>query len=162
MARYFKAFTIPVKPLIQWDCFANDDDEYRDLGLNRDHTVVAEENIPANQYGVCPWKIDDKGSLIGRSPGEMETYRLEYENQTLTNNFKGRAAEINRSTFLFQGQNCLMDESSRVLYDLLEKGKITTVTEIKTVEGYLSLKTTDVPAFLNEYYAKLVSILNTR
>lgn len=159
--RYYKAFEIPVKPYIQWDCFANTDEEYMEFGLNTDHLVVAEQNIPQNQYGVCPWKIDDKGSLIARSPVEMEQYRLEYEREMQTTEFKSIIEEVNKSTFSFRGQTCFMNESARMIYDLLAKSSVDSF-ELVTQEGKLPLKATDFPDLIDAYQKSLLTILNSR
>ena len=79
--RYFKAFEIAVKPFIQWDCFANSEEEYMELGLNTDHLVMQEANITPNQYGVCPLKIVE-GELFNITAQEMESYQTDYYNET--------------------------------------------------------------------------------
>lgn len=158
MSRYYKAFDIPVKPLIQWDCYANDDEEYRSLGLNKDHSVMAEENIPQNQYGVCPLKLDGKGGLIARSPAEMDQYRLEYEKEAEVIQFKTKKAIIDVSTFEYERQKCLMDETSRLLYSLLEDSNLDHC-EIQTQDGKLMLKAADFPRFVQTYKNALLQIL---
>lgn len=115
--RFFKAFEIQQKPLIQWDCFANSQKEYDDLNLSKDPLIVSEKDIPEFEFGVCPWKIAS-GQLVGRTPAEMAVFETEYDAKNKINGQKRLIDDVNNSSFEFDGKSFPMNESARIYYSV--------------------------------------------
>lgn len=158
--RYFKAIEIPSKPFIQWDCYANSDEEYKALKLNQDRTVVQELNIPENVNGVCPWKIVG-GDLVARDGTEMLPYEDEHINDIKNADFSSKVIEINKQAFEFLGHQFHMHESARLLYDTIAANKLDKV-EIKTKDSSFVLQAQDVDRFMVAYRTSLADVLTKK
>ncbi|HUH26316.1 MAG TPA: hypothetical protein VLY87_06790, partial [Flavobacterium sp.] len=152
--RYFKAFEIAVKPLIQWDCFANSEAEYMELGLNTDHLVIREEDIPENQYGVCPLKIVD-GQLFNRAPSEMESYESEYNSTQAANMYKSQITTINNNTFNHQEQVFFMDEVTRIAIEAVSSSQQELTLRVRTQSGYYTLNNGNIIGVKQAYHNRL-------
>lgn len=130
--RYFRAIEIEQKPFIQWDCWATNDEDYKTLGLDRDPLVMAEEDIPAFKYGVCPLKIVD-GQLVERTETEMLSYQAEYNQKADTDRYAGTIQDVDKGFFEFNREKFPLHPSARLLYDIAEKEQLTTV--FQTIDG---------------------------
>lgn len=157
--RYFKAFAIDVKPFIQWDCFANSEAEYMELGLNTDHRVMRESDIPANQYGVCPLRINESGELVARSISEMESYQAAYNNDIAEKQYKSQITSINQNTFDYEGQTFFMDELTRLAINEVSNSNQELSLRVRTTNGFYNLTVANIAGVRQAYHSKLQQIL---
>ena len=55
--RYFKAFETIEKPLIIWNLWADTFEKLVEMGEDDNPLILPEEDVPATQFGVCPFKL---------------------------------------------------------------------------------------------------------
>lgn len=155
--RYFKAFEIAEKPLIQWDCFANSKEEYDELQLAKDPTVLIEKDIPDYVFGVCPLKIDN-GVLVNRTPAEMGVFEAQHNIKEKVNNQKRLVDVVNNSSFDFEGKSFPLNEAARIYYSAIKE--LNGDLEVMTVTGENHFLTVaDFEGFFSAMNTRLKALL---
>lgn len=155
--RYFKAIQIDFKPFIQWDCYANNEKELGELELYPDPLIVAESEIPAFIFGVCPWKIVS-GELVERTAGEMAVFEAEWPTEVKKAEQTALVKTINKDSFDYDGHSFPLNESARIYYNVVRD--FGNKADILTTSGDLyELIDTNIPAFFEALNTKLKDIL---
>jgi hypothetical protein len=153
--KYFKAFAIAEKPLINWMEWAKDITELTEMGEFENPLIVAENVIPAQIYGVCPWKIVS-GELVELTAPEMEAFEEEFLLAEKISEFQAKTNDVNAGSFLYSGKYFPMHEASRLFYYAIKEqlGDHT----VMTVDGEeFSLVEANIDAFYFEYTKQLLN-----
>lgn len=139
----FRAIEIPNKPLIVWEQWDGE----------LDALTVNESNIPANQFGVCPWKVEG-GSLVARTTAEMAIFETEYNQYQAGKEYIAKTNDVNAATFTWNGFTFPMHETARLYYTVIERepGNY----KAKDITGALrEVLTANNAAFIDAYYYQL-------
>lgn len=145
----FRAIEIANKPLIVWQQWD---------GMP-DGITVNESEIPANQFGVCPWKIVGS-SLVARSTGEMAVFEAEYNNDQVVKAAAAKALAVESATFTWNGFIFPMHATARLFYSVIERtpGNY----KAQDITGQLQdVLTANNTAFLDAYYYELKLIVQS-
>jgi tRNA-dihydrouridine synthase len=81
--RYFKASENENSSFIQWDLWANSEEELQAIGEENNPLIRTEEEIQKYITPICPIKIVD-GKLVEKSSEEMKEIELEYAQKLLS------------------------------------------------------------------------------
>jgi hypothetical protein len=141
----FKAIEIEDKPYIYWQ---STDEPVEGI-------VVLEENIPANQFGICPLKIV-AGELVARTTIEMNTAKDEFDAANFLQAQFNKIDHVNNGSFTYDSQQFPMDERSRVFYHSIDK--LRGNAKLMTTTGNLYDLTdtaTNIDDFLAAFYAQV-------
>lgn len=154
--QYFKAKELPGKPFLIWQSVAENEEQLKMLPNPSDPLIIKEINVPAFQYGVCPWKIQG-GQYVSRTPGEMAVFQSEFEAGELVYQQEIKIGNVNKSVFDFDNKQFPMNEVARLHYKCIERtpGNY----KITSTAGQYNLQQADNPAFLNAFYNKLITLV---
>ena len=153
--RYFKAFEIVEKPLIKWEKWADSLAQLTAMGEEDNPLILAEEDIPAIEFGICPLKIVT-GHLVARTSPEMDEYESQWESSEFLAEQKALQTAINNGTFTYDSQTFPMDERSRIFYQAFDRARGIGDVKCMTATGHLySLDNSNIDDFLDAYFLRL-------
>ena len=154
--KYFKAYPMAERPFMQWGLIAKSLAELETLGLDDDPLILAENLIPATEYGVCPLKIEG-GELVERSTEEMDVFEVQFEMRNSLNNQAKKVRDLNVETFTYDDTDFPLNEAARIYYGavnfLAANAKIMDATGAE-----YTLLAGNIPAFMTAYYTKLKTL----
>ena len=152
--RYFIARPLDARPFMYWQSIAESIEELAEVGEYTNPLVVAEDLKPPFIFGVCPLKIVG-GELVDRDAAEMAIHEADFNTRTLIETITPKIADINKSTFVYDGVVFPMDEVSRLHYLAIGNLPIVDTTCLTSAGVAYELADTTVLLFLAEYYKKL-------
>jgi len=154
--RYFKAFEIAEKPFITWHGWAKDIVELTEMGEFSNPLIVAENVIPAQIYGICPWKIEG-GELVERTAPELAVLEEEFLLAETISEFKDKVSAVEGGSFLYSGKYFPMHEAARLFYYAV-KNQLGDNSVITVNGEEFSLIEANIDAFYYEYTKQLLNL----
>lgn len=141
----FKAIEIADKPYIFW----------QSTDESAEGIVIQEEDIPTNQFGICPLKIVD-GELVERTTIEMNEAKEEFDAANFLKAQFDKLEALNNGSFTHDSQQFPMDERSRAFYAAIDS--IRGNHKLMTVDGLLYNlmdASTNIDDFMAAYFTQL-------
>ncbi|MEG3973474.1 hypothetical protein QT970_02495 [Microcoleus sp. herbarium8] len=117
---YYKAIPIAAKPLIQWATWANDEAELALLAESERNLILAENDIPANQFGVCPLEIVG-GELVQRTLGAMRIFEAEFIEANQVAQLAKLRLELKELYYEIQFTNEILEDATALVADFNAK-----------------------------------------
>lgn len=156
--KYYKAYQQLEKPFITWHLWANSFEELTQLGEDDNPLIVAEIDVPAAIFGVCPLKIVS-GELVARDSAELELLEAEFLVIQSNNAYIQKAQTVNDGNFNYDGESFPMHQAAQLRYLAIEKqSPLGSVEVLKTNGAVYTLLEADYADFLNEYYKQLLAL----
>jgi hypothetical protein len=154
--KYFLAQSIANKPFVTFSEIAKSLEDLQASEFDGNQLVVAENEIPDYQFGVCTKKIVG-GALIALTAPELAAYEAEDNIHRIVKNQRLQAAMLKTGTFAYDGSTFPMNETARLYYQAFDK--IRSNVKVLNVEGTLySLAEEDIDAFLTAFYIELITL----
>ena len=154
--KYFKANSLITKPFVYFQSVANSQAELIQYGLNNDPLVLAENLVPAFQFGVCPLKIVN-GALVPRTTAEMNAFEAEWLAEQKLRAQAQAAEGIENETFMFQMILYPMNRSAHLRY-LAMAHRRPAVTNLQAVNRVIPLAQADIDGFMEAFYDKMLNL----
>jgi len=114
--------------------------------------VIDEADIPATQFGVCPWKIVN-GAYEDRTPEEMAIYQAEFQTGQAQATYAKKSEAIETATFEHNGFVFPMHATARFHYGTINRTPAN--YKVMSVTGIVDVPQEQIPAFMNAYYTKI-------
>lgn len=142
------ATEMAAKPYIYWQTWDGPDGPL----------VINEADMPAFQFGVCPWKIEG-GELVARDSEEMAAFEAEYNVEQGQKDYISKVDVLANETFGWDGNIFPMYETARLYYGCMQyaPGSNYKVFDIDGVQQ--TILAADVAGFIDAYYVKLTSLM---
>lgn len=157
---YYLAQEIETKPFIFFSSIANSDEELDDSEFARSPLVMAEKDVPAFKFGVCPLKIVD-GELVKRTEAEMNQFEEEFEVSKKIVTQNDYLNEVRKSTFDFDGKSFPMNDAARTYYAVLRDLNVD--IDVMAIDGTLySLNSSKITAFYLALNTQLKALLSPK
>jgi|GEM_PF-3799084 len=155
---FYKASQEIDKPFITWDLWAKSEEQLIAMEENENPLILPENEVPQNQFGVCPMKIDE-GVLVLRDEVEMQGYEIEYNQRKTLITAAKRANIIKAAEFVYGAHSYPMHNAAQMRYNAVAaspKG-----IDMMTVNGdIVNISSGNLPGFLDAYYNKIIEVTN--
>lgn len=156
--KYFKGIQLLQYPWVMFYKVAEfaTDEDFEESEWATDPLVKREPDI-IQVFGAYSYRIVD-GEFVDRTEEELEIQESDYLIKNALAVDRNRIQTISDSSFTYDSNDFPMDEVSRLFYTTMEKIKPAS-NKIRTMANTAyALNAVDIPAFMDEYYKKLITI----
>jgi hypothetical protein len=156
--KYYEGIQLIKYPWIQWQEVAEfETTEAFEASDWADNPLVKAKSDIVQVFGAYAYRIVD-GEFVDRTEAELAEQESEYVIKNALLSDRNRLQSINDNSFTYDSNEFPMDEVSRLFYETMAKLEPIS-SKIRTMENTeYALEAANIPAFINEYYKKLLNI----
>lgn len=153
---YYKAREQDELPYLLFDQVAESEEEYLAAGLDTDPLVVAEEDLPSYEFGICHKRVVG-GVLVARLAGDIDAQEQQVSDDTYIVGYLNQGKYLEIATFPYDSRNFPTNNISRERYQAIFDNPGTDY-DVASVEGKYTLVSANIAAFKAAYQNKLLTV----